>query len=80
MLKINPSKSQEKSSYDNKNSFQLWQSIELIPLKREIIIAKFTQEELDSCWASLSTNIIQNYHRGKATFIKGFGTALSIEG
>ena len=74
MLKINPSKSQEKSSYDNKNSFQLWQSNELIPLKREIIIAKFTQEELDSCWASLSTNIIQNYHRGKATFIKGFGT------
>ena len=74
MLKINPSKSQEKNIYDNQNSFQLWRSSDLIPLKREKIIAKFTQEELDSCWASLSTNVIQNYHRGKATFIKGFGT------
>ena len=60
MLKINPSKSQERSIYDNKNSFQLWQSSDFVPLKREKIIAKFTQEELDSCWASLSTNIIQN--------------------
>ena len=74
MLKNYPSKSQEKGIYDIKNSFQLRKSVDLIPLRRENIIAKFTQEELDSCWASLSTNIIQNYHRGKATFIKGFGT------
>ena len=47
---------------------------ELLPLKREKILSKFTKEELDSCWESLCIGIIQNYQRGKATIVKGFGT------
>ena len=74
MMKINPSKSLEKTNYSSRTPIHLWQSTELIPLRREKIISKFTQEELDSCWESLSTNIIQNYQRGKGTLIKGFGT------
>ena len=74
MMKINPSKSMDKANYNSYTPYKLWQSTELIPLRREKIISKFTQEELDLCWESLSTNIIQNYQRGKGTLIKGFGT------
>ena len=49
-------------------------STELLPLKPENILQKFPQEELDSCWDSLCINIIQNYQRGKGTYIKSFGT------
>ena len=42
-------------------------------LDREQIINNYSQEIIDSCWSSLSTNIIQNYQRGKGTLIKGFG-------
>ena len=73
MWKISLSKSQDKYNKNNKNPNNLIQSTELIPLKNEKIISKFTQEELDSCWERLSTNIIQNYQRGKGTLIKGFG-------
>ena len=42
-------------------------------LDREQIINNYSQETINSCWSSLSTNIIQNYQRGKGTLIKGFG-------
>ena len=86
MRKIILSKSQEKSNKNNKNPYYLTRTTELIPLNREKIISKFKQEELDSCWECLCTNIIQNYQKGKATLIKGFGIftfkgpELSLEG
>ena len=42
-------------------------------LDRELIINNYSQETIDSCWSALSTNIIQNYQKGKGTIIKGFG-------
>ena len=66
--------SQEKFNKTQKIPYHLIQSSELIPLRREKIISKFTQEELDSCWKALCINIIKNYQRGKGTLIKGFGT------
>ena len=42
-------------------------------LDREKIINNYSQETIDSCWSALSTNIIQNYQKGKGTIIKGFG-------
>ena len=75
MIKINQSKSQDKNFFRGyNNTLRVGRSTELLPLKREHILAKFTQEDLDSCWESLSVNIIQNYQRGKGTFVKGFGT------
>ena len=74
MLNITPSRSLDKNNYTSRIPFQLLHSSELIPLKRENIISKFTQKELNSCWESLTTNIIQNYQRGKGTLVKGFGT------
>jgi hypothetical protein len=38
------------------------------------MISNYTQETIDSCWAALSTNIVPNYQKGKATYIKNFGT------
>ena len=43
-------------------------------IDRGIMISNYTQETIDSCWAALSTNIIQNYQNGKGTYIKNFGT------
>ena len=43
-------------------------------LDRGIMISNYTQETIDACWAALSTNIIQNYQKGKGTYIKNFGT------
>ena len=43
-------------------------------LDRLDFINNYTQEVIDACWESLSINIIQNYQRGKGTYIKGFGT------
>ena len=74
MLKINPSKSQERNNIKICIPHDLRYSTEILPLRREKVISKFTQEELDSCWESLSTAIIQNYQRGKGTLIKDFGT------
>ena len=86
MIKINQSKSQDKNFFRGYNTLKVGRSTEVLPLKREHILAKFPQEDLDSCWESLSVNIIQNYQRGKGTFIKGFGTftykgtEISLEG
>ena len=43
-------------------------------IDRGIMISNYTQETIDACWAALSTNIIQNYQKGKGTYIKNFGT------
>ena len=57
-----------------------------ISINRAVILSNYTKETIDDCWESLSTNIIQNYQRGKGTIIKGFGTftfkkkALELEG
>ena len=74
MLKNNQSQSQDKKIYSTYKILKYGGSPEIFPLKREIILSKFTQKDLDSCWESLSINIIQNYQRGKGTSIKGFGT------
>ena len=74
MLTINPSKSQERKKSKSIFPLDLKYSTEILPLRREKIICKFTQEELDSCWEALTRNVIQNYQRGKGTLIKGFGT------
>ena len=74
MLKKNISLSLDKSN-NNYNSFQdLYRSAELLPLKAEKILEKYPEEELDACWDALCVNVIQNYQRGKGTFIKNFGT------
>ena len=39
----------------------------------EEILSAYSKETIDECWTAFSTNIIQNYQRGKATLIKGFG-------
>ncbi len=86
MSKINSSRSQERKKYKSFLPNELRYSTEILPLRREKVLSKFTQEELDSCWESLTTNIIQNYQRGKATLIKGFGlftfkgTEINLEG
>ena len=43
-------------------------------IDRGIMISNYTQETIDACWEALSTNIIQNYQKGKGTYIKNFGT------
>ena len=43
-------------------------------IDRGIMISNYTQETIDACWTALSTNIIQNYQKGKGTYIKNFGT------
>ena len=45
-------------------------------IDRDIIISNYTQKTIDACWATLSTNIIQNYKKGKGTYIKKFGHLL----
>ena len=39
----------------------------------EEILSNYSQEVIDECWNALTINVIQNYQRGKGTFIKGFG-------
>ena len=43
-------------------------------INRGIILGNYTEEIIKNCWESLTINIIQNYEKGKGTFIKGFGT------
>ena len=61
-------------SLDKRNYLNSIQQQALLPLNAEKILEKFPQEELDACWDALCINIIQNYQRGKGTFIKNFGT------
>ena len=56
----------------NSNGLKLANSLYI--LDRKDFINTYSQEVIDACWKSLSINIIQNYQRGKGTFIKGLGT------
>lgn len=57
-----------------------------IQINRNVILSNYTKETIDDCWESLTINVIQNYQRGKGTYIKGFGTftfknqSLNLEG
>ena len=55
-------------------------------INRGIMLSNYTKEIIKDCWESLTINVIQNYEKGKGTFIKGFGTftykrqCLNLEG
>ena len=38
------------------------------------ILSKYPKEIIDNCWLVFSQAIIENYSKGKGTFIKNFGT------
>ena len=57
----------------NLKNFRISNNIKGKQFTREDILSKYSQETIDECWNSLTTNIIQNYQRGKGTLIKGFG-------
>jgi nucleoid DNA-binding protein len=42
-------------------------------IDRGVMISNYNQKTIDACWEALSTNIIQNYQKGKGTYIKNFG-------
>ena len=69
-LSISLDKNNTSSFTPNQTNF----STEILPLKPEKVLEKFPQEELDACWDALCINVIQNYQRGRGTFIKNFGT------
>ena len=62
----------DKSKDDPYSTIQNHNSTEILPLNSEKILEKFPQEELDACWDALCINVIQNYQRGKGTFIQRF--------
>ena len=74
MSKKNLSLSLDKYAFNSLSPPSIHNSTELLPLKPENVLQKYPQSEIDSCWDSLCINVIQNYQRGKGTFIKGFGT------
>ena len=74
MLEKNLSLSFDKTKGDYLSLIKMDHSTELLPLKPENVLEKYPQEESDACWNALCINIIQNYQRGKGTYIKGFGT------
>ena len=43
-------------------------------LDRNVMVSNYTQETIHAVWECLSINVIQNYQRGKGTYIKGLGT------
>ena len=51
------------------NSFNKWGGLTF-----EDILSNYPKETIDKCWLLLSQSIIENYCRGKGTFIKNFGT------
>ena len=51
------------------NSFNKWGGLTF-----EDILSNYPKETIDKCWTLFSQSIIENYQRGKGTFIKNFGT------
>ena len=49
-------------------SFNSWGGINY-----QEILSNYPNEVIDKCWINLSRSIIENYHAGKGTFIKGLG-------
>ena len=43
-------------------------------INRAVMLSNYTKEIINECWESFTINIIQNYEKGKGTYIKGFGT------
>ena len=41
-------------------------------IDRVIMTSNYTQEIIDACWSALSVKILQNYKKGKGTYIKNF--------
>ena len=56
----------------NKRAYSL--SNQGLIIDRGIMISNYTQETIDACWKAVGTNILQNYQKGKGTYIKNFGT------
>ena len=74
MNKNNLTISLNKDNPQKLSPLKIHNSTELLPLKPEKVLEKYSQEELDACWEALCINVVQNYQRGKGTFIKNFGT------
>jgi hypothetical protein len=51
------------------NSFNKWGGLTF-----EDILSNYPKETIDKCWIIFSKSIIENYQKGKGTFIKNFGT------
>ena len=51
------------------NSFNKWGGLTF-----EDILSNYPKEIIDKCWRLFSQIIIENYQKGKGTFIKNFGT------
>ena len=70
-----PYLSQSTSYYTNAinktalHSFNKWGGITFSD-----ILSNYPKEVIDNCWLVFSQNIIENYLKGKGTFIKNFGT------
>ena len=45
-----------------------------IEINREVLLSNYTPEILSTTWSVLCQFIAKNYHQGKGTYIKGFGT------
>ena len=56
----------------NKRAYSL--SNQGLIIDRGIMISNYTQETIDACWKAVGTNILQNYQKGKGTYIKNLGT------
>ena len=51
------------------NSFNKWGGLTF-----EDILSNYPKETIDKCWKIFAQSIIENYQKGKGTFIKNFGT------
>ena len=51
------------------NSFNKWGGLTF-----EDILSNYPKTTIDKCWILFSKSIIENYQKGKGTFIKNFGT------
>ena len=45
-----------------------------LEINREVLLSNYTPEILNNAWSALCQFIAKNYHNGKGTVIKGFGT------
>ena len=45
-----------------------------LEINREVLLSNYTPEIINNAWSALCQFIAKNYHNGKGTVIKGFGT------
>ena len=55
------------------SSKSFYQANKGLIIDRDVMISNYNQRTIDACWEALSTNIIQNYQKGKGTYIKNLG-------